>query len=200
MLKKTITYTDFNDEQVTEDHFFHLSKAELVEIEMSFDGGLSNALERIIAANDGKTIMREFKNIILTSYGQKSPDGKRFIKNQKLREEFESSEAYSTLFMELLTDASAASDFINGVVPADLAAEAAKIVAAKQGESSEKAKTDESTGQPKLEAVGTPVEGEEVRVIYPAEMVSASQEELEQIRKDIVEGRARLTEPEDFKS
>ena len=129
MLKKTITYEDFNGETVSEDFFFHLSKAELVELEMSHEGGLSAALERIVAAEDGKGIIAEFKNIILGSYGQKSLDGRRFVKNQQLREEFESTEAYSTLFMELVMDADAAAEFINGVIPAGMAEETAKITA-----------------------------------------------------------------------
>ena len=129
MLKKTITYEDFNGETVSEDFFFHLSKAELVELEMSQKGGLSEALQRIIATEDTKEIIAEFKNIILSAYGKRSDDGKRFIKNQQLREEFESTEAYSTLFMELLTNTDAAIEFINGVIPQDMAEEAAKIAA-----------------------------------------------------------------------
>lgn len=129
MLKKTITYTDFNDEEVSEDFFFHLSKAELVELELSHPGGLSAALERIVAAEDGKAIISEFKNIILGSYGQKSLDGRRFVKNSQIREEFESSEAYSTLFMELVMDADAAANFINGIIPQGMAEDAAKVTA-----------------------------------------------------------------------
>jgi len=130
VLKKTITYKDFNGEEVSEDFFFHLSKAELVELEMSHKGGLSAALERIIAAEDNQGIIAEFKNIILTAYGKRSEDGKRFIKNQELRDEFTSTEAYSTLFMELVTDTDAATAFINGIIPADMIAEAEKLVAA----------------------------------------------------------------------
>ena len=129
MLKKTITYEDFNGETISEDFFFHLSKAELVELEMSHQGGLSESLKRIVAAEDGKGIIAEFKNIILGAYGKKSEDGKRFIKNQQLREEFESSEAYSELFMELVTNTDAAIEFINGVIPSGMAEEAAKIAA-----------------------------------------------------------------------
>ena len=99
MLKKTITYEDFNGEERSEDFFFHLSKAELVELEMSHQGGLSEALKRIVAAEDAKSIIAEFKNIILSAYGQRSEDGRRFTKNQTLRDEFESTEAYSVLFM-----------------------------------------------------------------------------------------------------
>ncbi len=129
MLKKTITYEDFNGETVSEDFFFHLSKAELVELELSHEGGLSASLQRIVAAEDGKGIIAEFKNIILGAYGKRSDDGRRFIKNQQLREEFESSEAYSTLFMELVTDTDVAVEFINGVIPAGMAEEAAKLAA-----------------------------------------------------------------------
>ena len=139
MLKKTIKYTDFNGEEQEEDFFFHLSKAELIELELSYEGGLSESMQRIVAAQDSAAIVKEFKNIVLTSYGQKSLDGKRFVKNQKLREEFESSEAYSTLFMELVTDTDAAIEFINGIVPSDLAEEAAKLSAVTQ----EKEKTTE---------------------------------------------------------
>lgn len=127
MLKKTIKYTDFNGEEAQEDFFFHLSKAELIELEASHEGGLAEAMTRIVAANDTKAIIAEFKKIILQSYGKKSMDGKRFIKNQQLREEFESSEAYSTLFMELVTDTDAAVEFMNGIIPADMVQEEATI-------------------------------------------------------------------------
>lgn len=127
MLKKTITYEDFNGETTSEDLFFHLSKAELVELEMSHEGGLSVALQKIVESQDGKAIVAEFKNIILNSYGKKSEDGRRFIKNQALRDEFESSEAYSTLFMELVTDTDAAIEFINGVIPKGMAEEAERV-------------------------------------------------------------------------
>jgi hypothetical protein len=130
MLKKTITYVDFNGDETSEDHFFHLSKAELVELEMSHSGGLSAALEKIVAAEDGKSIIAEFKNIILSSYGVRSDDGKRFIKTQELRDDFASSEAYSTLFMELVTNADTAAEFVRGIIPQDMAEEAAKLVSA----------------------------------------------------------------------
>ena len=131
MLKKTITYTDFNGDEVKEDFFFHLSKAELVELEMSHDGGLSEAMTRIVDADDRGAIISEFKKIILMSYGKKSSDGKRFIKNATLREEFESSEAYSTLFMELVTVTDSAIEFMNGIIPAGMAEEAAETVTPK---------------------------------------------------------------------
>jgi len=117
MLKKTVTYKDFNGEEVKEDFFFHLSKAELIEMEMGYDGGLSGVMKRIIEAQDGRALVMEFKNIILSSYGQKSEDGRRFIKTPELREEFASSEAYSELFMELATNENSAAEFMNGIVP-----------------------------------------------------------------------------------
>jgi hypothetical protein len=127
LLKKTITYEDFNGETTTEDLFFHLSKAELVELEMSHEGGLSVSLQKIIESQDGKAIIAEFKSIILGSYGKKSEDGRRFIKNQALRDEFESSEAYSTLFMELVTNTDSAVEFINGVIPKGMVEEAERV-------------------------------------------------------------------------
>ena len=127
MLKRTITYTDFNGDEVKEDFFFHLSKAELVELEVSHQGGLSVAMQKIIDSNDGKAVIAEFKHIVLMAYGQRSEDGKRFIKNQTLRDEFESSEAYSTLFFELVTDADAAATFMNGIIPTGLVEDVEKI-------------------------------------------------------------------------
>lgn len=127
MLKKPITYEDFNGEEVTEDFFFHLSKAELIKLEMSQEGGLSDWLAKVVAAEDGKSIIEEFEKIILSAYGKRSEDGRRFIKNEELREEFKSSEAYSVLFVELVTDVEAAAAFVNGVIPRNLAEEAVKI-------------------------------------------------------------------------
>jgi hypothetical protein len=127
VLKKTIKYTDFNGEETSEDFLFHLSKAELVELEMSHEGGFVASMQKVVEAEDNKTIIAEFKKIILQSYGQKSLDGKRFIKNQTMRDEFESSEAYSTLFMELVTDTDAAIEFMNGIIPGDLVPQEATV-------------------------------------------------------------------------
>ena len=118
MISKTITFTDFNDVERTETHYFHLSKAEVMEMEMSTAGGLVEMINGIIEAQDAPAIIKIFKDLILKSYGQKSPDGRQFIKNEKLRTEFEQTEAFSQLFMELATDADAASKFINGIMPA----------------------------------------------------------------------------------
>lgn len=118
MLKKTITYDDYNGVSRTEDFYFNLTPAEVMEMEMSVDGGLVEQITRIVNANDHKQIVAIFKDIILRAYGEKSPDGRRFIKSQELRDGFSQTEAYSQLFMELATDSEAAAAFINGIVPA----------------------------------------------------------------------------------
>ncbi len=120
MLKKQITYTDLNDQTVTEEYCFHLSKAELIELELSIEGGLEAHLKKIVESENGKAIMETFKKLVLDSYGQRSEDGRRFIKSDALREMFKTSEAYSELFMELATDAEAAANFVNGILPANL--------------------------------------------------------------------------------
>ena len=126
MLKKTITYTDYNGVERTEDFHFNLSKAEIMEMEMSTSGGLTELINRVVETQDAPTIIKIFKDLILKAYGQKSLDGKRFIKSKELSEEFSQTEAYSILFMELATNADAAAAFVNGIIPADAAAELAK--------------------------------------------------------------------------
>lgn len=121
MIKKTMTYTDFNGTERTEDFYFNLTKAEVMEMEMSTKGGLAEMIQRIIAAQDQPAIIKIFKDLIIRSYGVKSPDGKRFIKNDEVVDEFVQTTAFSDLFMELATDADKAAEFINGVVPADMA-------------------------------------------------------------------------------
>lgn len=130
MLKKTITYTDYNGTERTEDFYFNLNKAELMEMELSASGGMGETIQRIVAAQDAPAIIKIFKDLVLNAYGVKSPDGKRFIKTDALREEFAQTEAYSILFMELATDADAAAKFVNGIVPADMAAQAGSSIPA----------------------------------------------------------------------
>lgn len=124
MIKKTITYKDYNDVDRTEDFYFNLSKAEVVEMEMSTTGGLAEMIKRIVATQDQPAIIKIFKDLILKAYGEKSADGKRFIKSEELAIAFSQTEAYSILFMELATDADAAAKFVNGIVPADAAKQA----------------------------------------------------------------------------
>ena len=117
MLKKTINYTDYNGNSHSEDFYFNLSQAEIVEMEYGTKGRLTNMIQDIINANNEPEIIRLFKDLVLRAYGVKSDDGKRFIKSEELRTEFSQTEAYTTLFMELATDAKAASDFVNGILP-----------------------------------------------------------------------------------
>ena len=125
MLKKTITYEDYNGETRTEDFYFNLSKAELAEMELSTSGGVEALLEHIIQTHDNKQIVELFKDLILRSYGVKSQDGRRFIKSQELRDEFSQTEAYVELFLELAGNAEAGAAFVNGVIPKSVAAELA---------------------------------------------------------------------------
>lgn len=125
MLKKTITYSDYNGTERTEDFYFNLSKAELMEMEMGTSGGLAEMIQKIVAAQDAPSIIKIFKELVLKAYGEKSADGKRFIKSDELATAFSQTEAYSILFMELATDADAAAKFVNGIVPADISKNAA---------------------------------------------------------------------------
>lgn len=124
MLKETITYEDYNGNSRTEDFYFNLTEAELMEMEMSMNGGLAEMIQRIVSTQDAPAIIKIFKEMVLKAYGQKSLDGKRFIKSDAMREEFSQTEAYSQLFMKLATDADAAAKFVNGIMPAKLAEQA----------------------------------------------------------------------------
>lgn len=128
MVKKTIKYKDFNDEEREETFYFHLSKANLIAMEAEHRGGLRTYLERIAAEQDTKKIWDYLSEIVLMSYGKRSDDGARHIKSAQLREEFESSEAFSELLMSLLSDPAGAAEFINGLIPNDLRAQVGQIV------------------------------------------------------------------------
>ena len=120
MLKKTITYTDYEGNERTEDFYFNLSKAEALEMQLGKAGGLARALEMIVATRDQPKIVEYFKEFILKSYGEKSPDGKRFIKSPEIVIAFSETEAFSMLFMELATNADAAAVFVEEVLPKQL--------------------------------------------------------------------------------
>lgn len=117
MLKKEITYMDYDGNERTEDFYFNLSKAELAEMEASRSGGMIKTIQKIIKEQDQVRLVEIFKDLILRSYGEKSLDGRRFIKNQELRDAFEQTEAYSILFMEVGTDADSAAEFVEGILP-----------------------------------------------------------------------------------
>ena len=125
MLKKIITYTDYNGVERTEPFYFNLSKAELMEMELGVTGGMTEMLNKIIAAKDSPSLMKTFKEMIMKAYGVKSDDGKRLIKSEELSIAFTQTEAYSVLFMELITDDKAAADFVNGIIPNEIQAEVA---------------------------------------------------------------------------
>ena len=113
MLKKTIKYTDYDGNEREEDFYFNLSKAEVTEMELSKEGGMSEYIKKISATQNGPELIKLFKDIIIKSYGEKSLDGKRFIKNKELTEAFTQTEAYSELFIELASNADEAAKFIN---------------------------------------------------------------------------------------
>ena len=120
MLKKTVTYPDYNGVERTEDFYFNLSKAEVTEMELSVEGGFSKMLEEIVKSKDNVRIMELFKQMVLKAYGEKSADGKRFVKSKELSEAFSQTEAYSEIFMELALDEKAAAAFVNGIMPSNL--------------------------------------------------------------------------------
>ena len=125
MLKKIITYTDYNGVERTEPFYFNLSKAELMEMELGVTGGMTEMLDKIITAKDAPSLMKTFKEMIMKAYGVKSDDGKRLIKSEELSIAFTQTEAYSVLFMELITDDKAAADFVNGIIPNEIQTEVA---------------------------------------------------------------------------
>lgn len=117
MLKKTIAYTDYDGNDRKEDFYFNLNKAEVVELQLGTIGGLTKTLEKIVQEKDSGRLIEYFKSIIMKAYGEKSPDGRRFIKSKELCESFSQTEAYSNLFIELAGDAKAAAEFIDGILP-----------------------------------------------------------------------------------
>lgn len=121
MLKKNIKYVDYDGNERTEDFYFNLNKAEVIELQLGTVGGLTKTLEKIVQEKDASRIIEYFKTLILKAYGEKSADGRRFIKSQELRDAFEQTEAYSELFIELASDAKMAAEFINGVLPKEAA-------------------------------------------------------------------------------
>ena len=120
MIKKAITFEDYNGDTRTEDFYFNLTKAEIAELELTTEGGLEAMIDKMIKMKNNPELVKLFKKLILMSYGEKSPDGRRFIKNEQLTEEFTQTAAYSELFMELATNADAALKFINGILPREL--------------------------------------------------------------------------------
>lgn len=120
MLVKTITYEDFNGTERTEDFYFNLTKTELVKLEHSKGGGLTEWIKRVVQSQNGKEILNTFEDIIKATYGVKSLDGRTFIKNDQVFEEFKGTNAYDQLYLELVTDATKASEFLAACMPKDM--------------------------------------------------------------------------------
>lgn len=126
MLKKVVTYKDFDGEERTDEFYFNLTPAECTELQLSKEGGLSKLLSKIVTERNNEKLMEYFKKIILMSYGERTLDSKGRIihlKNDRLREEFQSSAAFSAIYMELAFDDKAAADFVNGILPSNLGEE-----------------------------------------------------------------------------
>lgn len=123
MLKKTIKFVDYFGDEREEDFYFNLSKAELMKLQLGTVGGLTERIKSILAAKNVPAMMDLFEDIILKSYGEKSDDGRRFIKNDELAKAFSETPAYEQLFMEILTEEGAAANFIKGIIPTELAKE-----------------------------------------------------------------------------
>lgn len=117
MLKKTITYTDYNGVERTEDLYFNLTKSEIVEWQLGVDGGLSELLVKIVNAREIPQLVKYFKELILRSYGEKTDDGRRFVKSEEISEAFSQTPAYDQLYMEFLEDEEAAGEFVKGILP-----------------------------------------------------------------------------------
>lgn len=117
MVTETITYTDYNGVKRTEEWRFHLNKAEMVELEVSIDGGFTEAVKKMQQTQDPKEIYKIFKEITMKAVGKKSPDGKMFVKNQAIIDEFFQSEAYPEFFMTMLKNPEKCADFMNALAP-----------------------------------------------------------------------------------
>lgn len=191
MLKKIITYTNpFTNQEVVEEHYFHISKATLVEMDMeehkqeytNKEGkkltGMQAHLSRVVEAEDGKAIMAAFKDLIRRSYGKK--DGDRFRQSSEIWDEFASSEAYSALFYELCTNPVSAAEFVNGIIPADLDQEAARLSAEAQKTADVSAEESSRTMDALINAANDVGDGDPtVRVLTRSEAIEMDAAELQ---------------------
>ena len=132
MLKKTVTYTDYNGVERTEAFYFHYNEAEILDMEMSTEGGFAERIQKIIDAKDQVSLMQVIKKFVIDAYGVKSEDGKRFIKNDAVRTEFLESPAYSQIWMELVMDDEIAADFINNVIPSGIKEKLEDLIKARE--------------------------------------------------------------------
>lgn len=126
MYKITKTYKDYDGNERTEDFYFNLTKAEILETQLSINGGLEKMVQKIINTQDSAAMIKLFKDLVLLAYGEKSEDGRRFIKSKEVKDNFSETEAYSEIFVELATDDKAAAAFMNGIIPQEYRDEMAK--------------------------------------------------------------------------
>lgn len=145
MFTKTITYTDFNGLERKENFYFHFSEDEIVEMELANEGGFSDFLKRIIDAKDQSMLIKEFKKFVLKAYGEKSADGRRFVKSDEISKAFSETPAYTKLYMELAFNSESASKFVNALIPPEVIKGIMKHV--------EAAKNDKSKAEALVEAV-----------------------------------------------
>lgn len=120
MLKKTFQYTDFNGNEQEETFYFNLSKSEVIEYELQERAGMSTTLQRIVEERDNQKILAHFKDLVMKSVGRKSDDGRRFVKNDEIREDFLASPAYDEMFVWLMSEPGAGAEFVNNVLPQDV--------------------------------------------------------------------------------
>lgn len=132
MLKKTYTYKDYNDIERTETFYFHFTEAEILDMEMSAEGGFAERVQRIIDAKDQAALMKLIKKFVIDAYGVKSADGRRFIKNEEVKTAFLECPAFSDIFMDMVTNDELAAEFVNGVIPDTMKKRFAEIAAGKK--------------------------------------------------------------------
>lgn len=120
MLKESIKYVDYNGLERTEDFYFNLSETEIVEMASMTDGDLAEELKKMVESNDGARIMKTFKDLVARAYGEKSSDGRRFVKSPEISKAFFETEAYNKLFMRLVSDPDYAAKFISGIIPQNM--------------------------------------------------------------------------------
>jgi hypothetical protein len=174
MLKKTITYKDFTGEEATEDFYFNLTESEVIELEVSAEGNsLSDWLQKIVRANNGAELVSTFKKIIVSSYGVKSTDGRRFIKSPAILAEFTSSLAYNKLFMEISQDAELAAKFVNGIMPSGMVANQNATSSLNASEAARKASEDRLQGHQKAQPAQPKASPAEIQPDLPVELETA---------------------------
>lgn len=182
MIKKTVSYDGFDGETVTEDLYFHFNKAELMELEVETERGFSKKLQAVAEAKDVREVLAVFKDIVVRAYGVRSEDGKRFIKTERAREEFDGSEAYSEVLFDLLSDPASAARFVGGLMPSDLL-EKAKVESnldiEKMIRELEEEQEKEKAAQEESKDISSDDEPTELRVVKDEEDLSTlSHEEL----------------------